>query len=84
MGRFAVKALLSLSATINRAAQGDLTPRLQVKTKDEVGQISEDMNQMLGAMSQIIGQVHQASEQVAASSEELTAISQNPLKLISM
>ncbi|MCY7490572.1 methyl-accepting chemotaxis protein [Paenibacillus larvae] len=75
MGRFAVKALLSLSATINRAAQGDLTPRLQVKTKDEVGQISEDMNQMLGAMSQIIGQVHQASEQVAASSEELTAIS---------
>ncbi|MDT2246685.1 HAMP domain-containing protein [Paenibacillus larvae] len=35
----AAKALLSLSATINRAAQGDLTPRLQVKTKDEVGQI---------------------------------------------
>ncbi|MDT2258942.1 hypothetical protein P7H06_04325 [Paenibacillus larvae] len=31
-----------------------MTPRLQVKTKDEVGQISEDMNQMLGAMSQII------------------------------
>ncbi|AVF20578.1 methyl-accepting chemotaxis protein [Paenibacillus larvae] len=75
MGRFAVKPLLSLSATINRAAQGDLTPRLQVKTKDEVGQIAKDLNQILGAMSQIIGQVHQASEQVAASSEELTAIS---------
>nr|WP_313787929.1 HAMP domain-containing protein [Paenibacillus larvae] len=26
---------------MNRAASGDLTPRLQVKTKDEVGQISK-------------------------------------------
>ncbi|PZE20589.1 methyl-accepting chemotaxis protein [Paenibacillus xerothermodurans] len=75
IGLKASRPLTTLSDALNQAATGDLTVRVQSKSRDEIGQISENMNSMLDSMSGMLNQASQVAEQVAASSEELTAIS---------
>ncbi|WFD10730.1 methyl-accepting chemotaxis protein [Tepidibacter hydrothermalis] len=55
---------------------GDLTKRLSVKTKDEIGELSKWFNIFLDNIRDIVIMVENTSQQVAASSEELTATSQ--------
>ncbi|WP_248927059.1 methyl-accepting chemotaxis protein [Paenibacillus hamazuiensis] len=74
-GRQVSKPLLVISGALRQAAEGDLTSRLGVRTRDEIGQISESVNVMFDSISAMIRQVNQTSEHLAASSEELTAIS---------
>jgi len=57
----------------NRMAGGDLTMDVTVRSKDEVGQMSQAMADMLHALRDVVGEVRTASEQVAAGSEELSA-----------
>lgn len=52
---------------------GDLTQKIQVKSKDELGQLASAVNNMTDNLGQLIRQVAQTTEQVSASSEELTA-----------
>lgn len=69
------KPIVYISNVIKVLAGGDLRPRLQVKAKNELGQLADDMNNMLDSFSDTIGKVSFAAEQLAASSEELTAAS---------
>ncbi|WP_438447549.1 methyl-accepting chemotaxis protein [Gorillibacterium sp. sgz5001074] len=69
-----VKPIVKLSGQVNRIAGGDLTMEpLVFKSKDEVGKLASDVNQMTGNLRKLIREVNQTSMQVAASSEELTA-----------
>jgi methyl-accepting chemotaxis protein len=52
-------------------AGGDLTQRLQVKSRDEVGQLSQEFNTMLGSIQGIIKEVLNDSRLVAETSNEL-------------
>ncbi|MDI3257712.1 MAG: methyl-accepting chemotaxis protein [Kyrpidia sp.] len=52
---------------------GDLTQRIEVKSRDEVAELARSFNQMLDSIQQILRQVLTSTEQVAATSEELTA-----------
>ncbi|UUZ84253.1 methyl-accepting chemotaxis protein [Paenibacillus sp. P26] len=74
IGRRISKPSLVLSDALEQVSTGDLTVRVHMKSKDEIGLISRNMNQMLDSVSSIITQVSEVSEQVAASSEQLTAI----------
>ncbi|TCZ81083.1 methyl-accepting chemotaxis protein [Paenibacillus albiflavus] len=67
------KPIINISDTVKKLATGDLTPRLAVNRKDELGQLADNMNQMLNSFTEIIGKVNLAAEQLSASSEELTA-----------
>ncbi|WP_139490046.1 methyl-accepting chemotaxis protein [Brevibacillus dissolubilis] len=60
--------------------EGDLTKELQVKTQDEVGELSQSFNQMLANLRNLILQVRSNAEQVAASAEELTASAEQTSK----
>ncbi len=60
-----------------RIAEGDLTTRLDVDSKDEVGILCQALNQMVESTGEVIFGIQQASEQVASSSEELSASSQS-------
>lgn len=53
--------------------EGDLTVRLPIQSKDEVGQLSGSFNRMLENLQHVIAQVKGSSEQVAAASTELSA-----------
>ncbi|PLR99051.1 methyl-accepting chemotaxis protein [Bacillus sp. T33-2] len=72
-----VNPIIVIGKGLNKVAQGDLTiEHINIKTKDEVGQLAKDFVNMKEQMTQLILQVKTSAEQVAASSEELTASSQ--------
>ncbi|QED47945.1 methyl-accepting chemotaxis protein [Cytobacillus dafuensis] len=53
--------------------EADLTKRLQIKSKDEFGQLAISFNDFAESLRKIIKQISGSSEQVAAASEELSA-----------
>lgn len=53
--------------------EGDLSERLEVKSNDEIGQISNAFNKMIESIQDLIRQVQTSAVEVAASSEELLA-----------
>lgn len=61
---------------IGYLAKGDLTNPMQVKTNDELGQMSDHYNQALRNLNQMFNTIRESSEQVAASAEELSASSE--------
>ncbi|MDO3677382.1 methyl-accepting chemotaxis protein [Paenibacillus ehimensis] len=74
ISRANTKPIVLLSQLLERIGTGDLTTRLPVKSKDEIGQLSHNMNTMLTSIGGMIQQAHATAEHVAASSEELNAI----------
>lgn len=62
-----------ITDAVVKLAKGDLRPRLQVKSKDELGVLSAHMNEMLDSLSSTVSQVAEASESVASSSQQITA-----------
>ncbi|WP_134685467.1 methyl-accepting chemotaxis protein [Brevibacillus migulae] len=60
--------------------EGDLTRRLSVTTKDELGELSHSFNAMLANLRELILQVRANADQVAASSEQLTASAEQTSK----
>ncbi|RJP30471.1 MAG: methyl-accepting chemotaxis protein [Candidatus Omnitrophota bacterium] len=69
--------LQSSASFAQMVAEGDLTQRIQVRSKDEVGVLTTALNQMVEKTSEMIKGIQQSAEQVASSSEELSASSQN-------
>nr|WP_239587761.1 HAMP domain-containing methyl-accepting chemotaxis protein [Bacillus pakistanensis] len=53
--------------------EADLTKRVQVKGKNEFGQLANSFNSFVKSLSEIIKHIGSSSSQVAASSEELSA-----------
>ena len=66
-----------------RIAQGDLTTRASVTTKDELGQLAAAFNAMVDNLQHLIRAVTSIAEQVAASSQELAATSNEAEKAVS-
>lgn len=67
------KPILAITEAVKKMAAGDLTPRLTINSKNELGQLGDNMNAMLDAFSDIVGKASLTAEQLGASSEELTA-----------
>ncbi|MCU1485569.1 MAG: methyl-accepting chemotaxis sensory transducer [Actinomycetia bacterium] len=61
---------------LRRAADGDLTIRLGLATKDEVGQAGAALDRMLERTATVIRAIGDNATTLASSSEELSAVSQ--------
>ena len=60
-----------------QVSKGDLTVKeLNIKNKDEIGELANSFNKMIHNLKELIGNVNNSSQQVAATSEELTASSE--------
>ncbi|UFJ39354.1 methyl-accepting chemotaxis protein [Brevibacillus humidisoli] len=70
-----LRPLTVVSQRLNELAgnEGDLTARLPVTGKDEVGELSASFNAMLEQIQRLVAQVGESAEQVVASAEELSA-----------
>jgi methyl-accepting chemotaxis protein len=61
---------------LDRAADGDLTVRLDVASKDEVGRAGLALNRMLERTGGVVRSIGENATSLAGSSEELSAVSQ--------
>ncbi|RKD26017.1 chemotaxis protein [Ammoniphilus oxalaticus] len=74
MGRLISKPIRTIAESANRIAGGDLTTdQIQVRNKDELGELASSFNQMAANLRRVIGQVSDNAIHVAASADELTA-----------
>ena len=70
------RPLGKVMVVLDAVAAGDLTPRLEIDSKDEIGQMGEALNQALSKISTAIQSVAENAQQVANASEEFSAVSQ--------
>ncbi len=63
----------SLEKVAAKLAEGDLTTRVKLVTRDELSLVGDAFNKMADSFNEMIAKTKEVSEQVAASSEELTA-----------
>lgn len=75
------KLVSKLTDSVQKLATGDLTPRLMINRKDELGQLASNFNYMVESFALIVGKASDAAEQVAASSEQLTASAQESVSI---
>ncbi|WP_337031325.1 methyl-accepting chemotaxis protein [Paenibacillus illinoisensis] len=67
------KPILMVAKRLKSVADGDLTvEEVKMKSKDEIGELSQDFNHMIKNMRTLISQVDFSTKQVASSSKELT------------
>ncbi|MGN8648097.1 methyl-accepting chemotaxis protein [Gracilibacillus sp. HCP3S3_G5_1] len=65
--------LSRLMKATKKVADGDLREEVAISSQDELGQLSDSVNQMTKNLRNLIGQVQQNSEEVSSASEELSA-----------
>jgi methyl-accepting chemotaxis protein len=64
-------------AAANALAEGDLTVRIDVQGKDEVGQLMTAMQAMVGKLGEIIGEVRSAADNLSNASGQVSATAQS-------
>jgi len=72
VGRRGALSIIQVSEVAQRAAEGDLTQRVTVTSKDELGALGQAMNTMLDNIANVVEEVRQAAEQVSTGSAEIT------------
>ena len=72
-----VSPLIRAIAFAKNVANGDLTSRIETTLKDEIGDLTNALNEMSENLLSVIQGIQESSEQVAASSEELSASAQS-------
>jgi len=75
--RSITKPINSAVAVANQLADGDLTAKIEVSSKDETGKLLTAMQSMVGKLSQIIGEVRGSANALSSASEEVSATAQS-------
>ena len=73
--RFVVGPLTEMNASLGKIAkgEGDLTRRLEVAGRDEIGQTAATFNAMLATIAQLVRQVGESAGQVTGSARQLSS-----------
>lgn len=71
-----IKPLSLLNTLMTSVSKGDLTVHADIKSNDEIGELSKNFNTMIKNMNQIIGVVNLSALNVRESSESLSAVSE--------
>ncbi|GLY12432.1 methyl-accepting chemotaxis protein [Pseudobacillus badius] len=72
IARIIGRPLHNMVSVVEAVAKGDLSKRIDIEAKDEVGKLGREVNTMVGNLKDLISSVSQNAEQVAAASEELS------------
>ncbi|WP_276732905.1 methyl-accepting chemotaxis protein [Bacillus sp. (in: firmicutes)] len=65
--------LKQLVGSSKRISEGDLTETIDIRSKDELGELGKSFNNMASSLRSLIHAIQNSVDNVAASSEELTA-----------
>ena len=78
LARLVVKPIKAISRVMTRVAAGHLGERVPVKSRDEIGQMSENINLMIDSLSDMVRKIDHTIGQVdVASNELLNAVQQS-------
>ena len=75
--RSITKPLNEVVGVADALAEGDLTVRIQVDSKDETGQLKQSMSNMVGKLAHIISEVNTASEALNSAAGQVSATAQS-------
>ena len=70
------KSLRLFVGTADEIVKGDLTQRVDIKAKDELGDLAASFNNMVETLKEAVSRVLGSSQSVSASSQQLSAASQ--------
>jgi len=56
--------------------EGDLTQKINLTTKDELGRLADSFNKIISSMHQIVSQVRLSSDKVASSAQQMSSSTQ--------
>ncbi|KZL93611.1 methyl-accepting chemotaxis protein [Clostridium magnum] len=76
VSRYISNPIIKISDIMDKASKGDLTQKLEIRDKDEIGQLMENINKTFGSLSRIIGNVIIKSRDLDISAENLSACAQ--------
>lgn len=71
LARLIVKPIKVISQVMTKVAAGHLGERVSVKSRDEIGQMSENINLMIDSLSNMVQQIDHTIGQVDVASNEL-------------
>jgi len=71
-----LKNIKRISEYISIVSKGDFSKRIDIKTNDEIGQLSHDLNDMLDNVSSLMRSVTDATGNVLSSSNDLVSLSE--------
>jgi methyl-accepting chemotaxis protein len=74
--RSVVGPVRKVVAAVGEISRGDLTVKLDHKSKDEIGEMVLSLNVMIDSISKVVGEVTSASNNVASGSEQMSATAQ--------
>lgn len=81
VSRLISRPVISIASSAEKIASGDLTVEdIDIKNRDEIGELAHSFNAMKTNLRNLIHQVGINAEQVAASAEELTASAEQTSK----
>ncbi|MGB0911385.1 MAG: methyl-accepting chemotaxis protein [Nitrospirales bacterium] len=72
VGRKGATNLVKVCDVAQKAADGDLTHRADLTSKDELGQLAGAFNAMMDNLTKVVGEVRQGAEHVSTGSAEIT------------
>ncbi len=75
--RSITRPLNEVVGVADELAQGNLTVKITVDSKDETGQLKQAMSNMVGKLAQIISEVNGASEALNAAAAQVSATAQS-------
>lgn len=78
--RSITEPLKQLVGSVHQISQGNLSETIEVKSKDELGQLGHSFNEMVESLRSVIRSVNETVELLASSSEELTASAEQTSK----
>lgn len=71
-----LRPISTLQQSMRAVADGDLTVQTDINTKDEIGELGQNFNEMIRSTNEIIALVNESATNVRASSENLSAVSE--------
>ncbi|WP_168798546.1 methyl-accepting chemotaxis protein [Herbaspirillum sp. ST 5-3] len=77
VGRNITRSLAQAVQVATSLSEGDLTAQIEVRSRDETGQLLSAMKIMVEKLGQIIGEVRGAADNLSSASEEVSATAQS-------
>jgi methyl-accepting chemotaxis protein len=77
VARSIIRPLADATKVTDSLARGDLTVKVETKSRDEIGQLMGAMQTMVGKLSQIIGEVRGSADALSSASNQVSATAQS-------